>query len=71
MLVTRTSPYTGKPATLDLPVTQAQLDEAARPPQERRLIQDIFPGLPAPAREFIRTGYTPADWDAIFPDGDG
>lgn len=66
MIITRTSPLTGRITTMDLPVTQDQLDEfAAR--GRRRLIQDIFPGLTADQREFIKTGYTPDDWAALFP----
>ena len=33
-----------------------------QPGKERRLIQDIFPNLNEDEREFIMTGYTPADW---------
>jgi hypothetical protein len=32
-----------------------------------RLIQDIFPGLTADQREFIKTGYTAEDWARMFP----
>ena len=35
-----------------------------------RLVQDIFPNLDADEREFIMTGYTPEDWDSIFPPED-
>ena len=31
-------------------------------PNRERLIQDIFPNLNEDEREFIMTGYTPADW---------
>lgn len=67
MQVTRTSPLTGKATTLDLPVTQAQLDEFALPAGQRRYVQDIFPECDAAQREFLMTGYTQEDWDAIFP----
>lgn len=62
MLITRRSPYTGRDSTMDLPVTQAQLDEMALPGPERRCVQDIFPDLTQGEREFIKTGYTEADW---------
>lgn len=68
MLVTRVSTLTGNTNTMDLPVTQAQLDEMARPMSERRYVQDIFPDLSADEREFIKTGITPAEWDAAFPE---
>lgn len=66
MLITRTSPLTGKEHTQDLPVTQAQMDELRSP--GRRLIQDIFPELTASQREFIMTGYTADDWEELFGD---
>ena len=65
MRVLRTSPISG-PHTMDLPVTQEQLDELGSRP--RRKIQDIFPDLSAPEREFLLTGYTQEDWDAMFGD---
>jgi hypothetical protein len=65
MKVTRRSPYTGKLNTLELDVTAAQMREAEGP-HPRRLIQEIFPDLPPPLREFILTGYTPEDWDDLF-----
>ena len=67
MLVTKTSPRTGEPTTLDLPVTQEQLDEL-NTPNRRRLVQEIVPHLTASQREFLKTGYTNADWDAMFPE---
>ena len=70
MLITRRSPLTGQTNTMDLPVTQEQLDEMALPGYQRRYVQDIFPDLTPAQREFIKTGYTPEDWDAMFPDED-
>lgn len=67
MLVTRTSPFTGKVNTLDLPVTQGQLDEMNKPIHQRRLVQEIFPHLTKAEREFIKTGYTQEDWYNMFP----
>ena len=63
MKITRTSPLSGE-HTMDLPVTQAQLDCYAI---GRELIQHAFPGLNAAEREFIKTGYTQDDWDKMFP----
>ena len=42
-----------------------KLQEWNAPAQERRLIQDIFPNLNDDEREFIMTGYTPADWRTL------
>lgn len=66
MLVTRTSPMSG-PHTMDLNVTQEQLDRYAKGGE---LIQHVFPHLTPAEREFIKTGYTQEDWDAMFPKGD-
>lgn len=64
MLITRKSPRTGKENTMDLPVTQEQMDRCN---QGKDLIQRIFPDLTPAQREFIKTGYTQEDWVAIFP----
>ena len=58
MKITRTSLVTGIVHTLDLNVTQAQLDAY----EQGMLLQDAFPDLPAPEREFIKTGITPEEW---------
>ena len=65
MLITRTSPLTGIPTTLDLDVTPVQMLEFQS--NRRRLLQDIFPDLSASDREFIKTGYTQSDWETLFP----
>lgn len=66
MLISRRSPLTNEYNTLDLPVTQAALDLYQ---QGNTHLQDAFPKLPPSQREFIKTGYTPADWDALFGKG--
>ena len=63
MIVTRRSPLTGEYNSLDLPVTQEQLDRYA---SGGILLQNAFPDLPPPEREFIKSGYTPKDWEEIF-----
>lgn len=67
MLVTKTSMFTGITRTLDLPVTQAQLDAYAA---KQDLIQNIFPNLTPSQREFIMTGVTAEEWDAEFKEDD-
>ena len=63
--VERTSPLTGNVNKMFLDITQEQIAEWNAPAKERRLIQDIFPNLSADEREFIMTGYTPADWRTL------
>jgi hypothetical protein len=67
MLVTRTSIFSGKTTTRDLPITQEQLD---RWQLRRELIQNVFPELSAAEREFLMSGVTAAEWDAMFPPDD-
>lgn len=55
--------------TMDLDVTQEEIDRW----QKGEYIQKAMPRLNADEREFVKTGYTKEDWDAIFPpeDDDG
>jgi hypothetical protein len=64
MKITRVSPMTQQPTTMELDVTE---DQMQRFNNREGLIQDIFPNLSASEREFIKTGYTQADWDKMFP----
>lgn len=64
MKVTRVSLVSGLTSSMDLPVTQEQLDEVNSP--SGRLIQQIFPELTADQREFILTGITPEEWDDLY-----
>jgi hypothetical protein len=54
--------FTGIEHTLDLPVTQQQVEHYAR----GALAQEAFPDLDPPLREFIMTGVTPQEWDEEF-----
>ena len=67
MLITRTSMFTRKVHTLDLPVTQEQLDLYTN---TRTLLQDAFPQLSDADREFIKSGVTQQEWDAVFGSDD-
>jgi hypothetical protein len=63
--VTRTSVLSGTVRTLELPITQEDLDRYER---GEGLIQQIFPNLTADQREFIKTGITKEEWDDLFKD---
>ena len=67
MIIERISPLTGKLNTMDLPITQEQIDRWQNSDQ---VIQQAFPQLNDEQREFLLTGYTQEDWDAIFPPED-
>jgi hypothetical protein len=62
MKITRTSPFSGKTITLDIPVTQSQLDRW----QGGELIQNAMPNLTADEREFVMTGITAEEWKGLF-----
>jgi hypothetical protein len=62
MKITRTSPLTGGQTTLDLPVTEEQIQAY----QRGGLIQDVFSHLTPGQREFIMSGYTEEDWAKMF-----
>ena len=64
MKITKVSDLTGKIHTMDLPVTQQELD---RYKEGIELIQIIFPNLTAEQREFLITGSTQKEWDEAFP----
>ena len=63
MNVTRKSQMSGEVNTLDLDVTQDQLDLYA---EGNTLIQEVFLDLRIPEREFIKTGITPKEWKEMF-----
>lgn len=67
MQITKVSPLTGKSNTMDLPVTQEQIDRWQR---REGLIQNIMPDLSPDQREFLMSGYTPEDWATLFPPED-
>ena len=62
MLITRRSPLSGKVNTQDIPVTETQLADW----RAGVLIQDAMPNIAADDREFIKTGITAEEWNAVF-----
>ena len=62
MKVTMTSIMSGKVNTLDLPITQDQIDMW----DQGYLIQDAMPDLTPDEREFLMTGITPSEWAEVF-----
>ena len=62
MEITRNSLATGKIHTIDLPITQEQIVKY----NSGALVQDAFPHLTADQREFIISGTTAEEWDALF-----
>ena len=63
MQVSKVSNISGKENSMDLNVTQDQLDQYA---QGGVLLQNVFPNIKPAEREFIKTGVTPTEWDEMF-----
>lgn len=67
MLVRRQSDLSGASNTMDLDITEAEIDAYTC----GALVQDAFPRLSAGEREFLMTGITPAEWNATFAEESG
>jgi hypothetical protein len=62
MIIERRSLFSGIIRTLDLPVTEEQIEAWER----GELIQNAMPNLTDSQREFIMTGVTDEEWDDEF-----
>lgn len=63
MIITRKSMVSGTERSMDLPVTEAQLE---RYYEEGILLQNAFPNLTPGEREFIKTGITDEEFEEMF-----
>ena len=68
MLIIRKSPFTGSLNTMEIPVTQEELNSYFN---NNNNIQDVFPHLSPSQREFIKTGITDKEWEDQFGGDDG
>lgn len=66
MKITRVSPVSLKTETLDLDITQDQIDAY----ENGELIQDAFPNLSEDEREFYMNGFLPGEYDSLFAEDD-
>jgi len=66
MEITKTSQLSGKENTLDIDVTQDQINCW----KEGELIQRAMPHVSRPEREFLMSGITPKEWEDAFGEGD-
>lgn len=64
MIITRTSPVTGKTKSIEIDVTEHQIKSW----ENGALIQDIMPNLTPDEREFIISGCTSEDFEFLFPE---
>ena len=61
MIITKTSMLSGNNSSMDIDVSQDQLDLW----QGGSLIQNVMPDLSADEREVIMTGVTAKEWDGM------
>ena len=66
MEITKKSQLTGKENTLDIDVTQEQINEW----KNGALIQNVMPTVPKEEREFLMSEITPDEWNNAFGEGD-
>ena len=64
MLIQRKSQMSGNVNTMDLDITQDQIDRW----NSGELIQHVMPNLTPDEREFLITGITAEEWDSVFSD---
>ena len=62
MQVARVSPLSGKLNSLEVDCLPEQIEAW----QKGRLIQNVLPQLSAAVREFLISGYTPAEQEILF-----
>lgn len=62
MHITMTSQMTGESNTMDLPITEAQVNLW----KAGTLIQNAFPNLSTDEREFLISGTTKEEWEEAF-----
>ena len=67
MLITKTSPWTGKENSMEIAIDEFTLFRIDNP-ERHETIQSIVPNLSAEEREFIMTGATAQDWEEMFPE---
>ncbi len=64
MLISKVSDMSNKMHTMDIDVTDEQLQDW----RDGTPIQDAMPNLTPDEREFIKSGITPKEWDEMFGD---
>lgn len=64
MEITRKSPFSGKTKTLDLDITEEQLEKW----NNEEPIQTVMGNLSDDEREFLISGILPGEWEEYLPD---
>lgn len=66
MNITHISQLSGIERTIELPITQAQIDAHTNGEHIQVVMRNLTPGQ----REFYMTGITDEEWDRAFPEED-
>lgn len=66
MKVTKISQMSKLENTLELDITNEQLERFYNRRENGEYVQTIFPHLTRGEREFILTGITPTEWEKMF-----
>lgn len=66
MKITKQHPMTGATNTLELPISQEQLDQW----KSGTPIQNAIPNLTPDQREFLISGFLPGEYDKLFEEDD-
>ena len=64
--ITRTSPFSGRTHTIELPISSTKYYQCVDRYQAGELLQEAFSCLDANMREFWKTGITPEEWDTYL-----
>ena len=67
MKITRIDPFTGQTNSLDINVSEEELNQWRF---GGKLIQDAMPNITPSEREFIKTGITEESWNAMVGEED-
>jgi hypothetical protein len=65
MKITRTSPISGKVNTMEINVTEEEIQKYY---DGAGLIQELLPNVSPDEREFIKSGITPDEYENLFGD---
>lgn len=66
MLIMKKSSISGDYHSVDLDITQDQLDRIENRFNTKELIQNIVPNLTPGEREFLMTGITEQEWNQLY-----
>lgn len=69
-ILTKISPLTGNENEMEIPMSIREFSIAWQAFERGAMIQEAFHNLPAPMREFIKSGISPQEWDEILAPDD-